>query len=261
MYDYLGPICRHLSSFSHMKKRFLFPAVIAIALAGCGEQAANTDIAVNSNAGGSGEGTASTADALKAFNPGGGKNAGQPRPGAQPMQTENAQAQPANWGADKGTQASPPQFQRGKLISQRPQWGSGGGAAPQPKVDPWAQRYSAWRLEKAATIHNWASVSMYPNGIDAFLKTAWTQGNMHIRLAMLGPQRNLEEFGQAQQNVKVSFQDKGGGYLKTIIVPLTEFKLDHPAANAGTPTLVVEGTEPVPLELYEQFYQWVFEWE
>ncbi len=164
----------------------------------------------------------------------------------------------ANWGADKGETSKSPAFERGRLL--RRGGGAGSGTAA-PPVDPYAARYSKDRLEKAAVIRNYASVSVMPVGIDAFVKTAWTSGMVHIRLALLGPLDNLKTFNRTQNDVKLTFQDHAGNPLQVIIVPMSEMKEAPPSTNFGTPTYVVEGSMECPLELYEQYYQWMFEWE
>jgi hypothetical protein len=164
----------------------------------------------------------------------------------------------ANWGADKGEKSKSPSFERGRLLSRG---GGAGGGTQAPPVDPYAARYSKDRLEKAAVIRNYASVSVMPVGIDAFVKTAWTSGMVHIRLALLGPLDNLKTFNRTQNDVKLTFQDHAGNPLQVIIVPMSEMKEAPPSTNFGTPTYVVEGSMECPLELYEEYYQWMFEWE
>jgi hypothetical protein len=172
----------------------------------------------------------------------------------------------ANWGADKGAAPKGPSFERGRLLN-RGGGGAGGagGGAPgggsAPAADPYAAQYPKWRLEKAAVIRSWAHVSVQPVGIDAFLKTAWTGGLIHIRLALLGPLNNLHEFSRTQNNVKITFQDRAGNALKQIIVPISELKEAPAGTNFGTPTYVVEGSMDCPLEMYEEIYQWMFEWD
>lgn len=165
----------------------------------------------------------------------------------------------ANWGSDKDASPKAPTFERGRLLS-RPGAGSAGGGGG-PAVDPWVAQYSKFRVEKAAVIRNYAHVSVMPVGIDAFVKTAWTSGNVHIRLALLGPLNNLKTFNETQRDVKLTFQDRAGNPLQVIIVPMDQMKQAPQSANYGTPTYVVEGSMECPLELYEEYYQWMFEWE
>lgn len=163
----------------------------------------------------------------------------------------------ANWGADKDTQAKPA-FKRGRLLAGGGGGGGGGGA---PAGNPYEARYPKYRLDKAAVIRNYAHVSIVPVGIDAFVKTAWTNGLVHIRLALLGPLKNLQEFNRTQNSVKLTFQDRAGNALQTIVVPMSELKEAPQSTNYGTPTYVVEGSLECPLETYESFYQWMFEWQ
>lgn len=189
------------------------------------------------------------------------KTAGQSSSGKADFQLE-ASASPANWGADTGKEAKPLAFQRGRLLGQGGGGAGGGAGAPKgPPVDPYLARYSKERLDKAAVIRNYAHVSVMPVGIDAFVKTAWTSGNVHIRLALLGPIDHLRTFNETQRDVKLTFQDRAGNPLQVIIVPTSEMKEAPQSVNFGTPTYVVEGAMDCPLELYEQYYQWMFEWE
>lgn len=171
----------------------------------------------------------------------------------------------ANWGADKGAPAKGPSFERGRLLNRGNSGGGAGGGSStggqNASGDPYAAQYPKWRLDKAAIIRSWAHVSVVPVGIDAFLKTAWSGGFIHIRLALLGPLNNLQEFSRTQNSVKITFQDRAGNALKQIIVPMSELKQAPPDVNYGTPTYAVEGTMDCPLELYEQVYQWMFEWD
>jgi len=178
------------------------------------------------------------------------------------MKIEQPQASSSvNWGADKGASAQGPTFERGRLLKRSGGGSAGGGSSGAVAADSNASQYPKWRLDKAAVIRSWASVSIQPVGIDAFLKTAWTAGQIHIRLALLGPIGNLREFSRTQNSVKITFQDRAGNALKQIIVPISELKEAPQGTNFGTPTYVVEGTMDCPLELYEEIYQWMFEWD
>lgn len=175
------------------------------------------------------------------------------------MSIEKSQANnAANWGADKGASPKGPSFERGRLLKHGGGADSGSAGAPN---DPYASQYPKWRLDKAAIIRSWASVSVQPVGIDAFLRTAWTNGQIHIRLALLGPIGNLREFSRTQNSVKITFQDRVGNPLKQIIVPMSELREAPQSTNYGTPTYFVEGSLDCPLEMYEEVYQWMFEWD
>lgn len=187
--------------------------------------------------------------------------------------------EPANWGADQSGQngfGSPvasnqpqsaksgsgtvqnqtgPRLQRGALLAHRRE------DTPTKAVNPFVAQYGKARLDRAAAIHNWAHVSVVPVGIDAFIKTAWTDGFLRIRLALLGPKQNLEQFAREQADLKLTFQDRAGNPLYEFIIPIDQIKEAPPNVNGGTPTYAVEGSMEIPLELYEDFYQWMFEWE
>ncbi len=231
------------------RKRTLAIAVVVGLLCGCSQSADKTGQSVSSDQSGSQKVDGQGSPAKANF---------------QVEQLPNSGASNANWGADKGEQAKPPLFERGRLLGRGGGAGGGNGDTAKPSapaVDPYVARYSKARVDKAAVIRNYAHVSVMPVGIDAFVKTAWTSGNVHIRLALLGPIGNLRTFNETQRDVKLTFQDRAGNPLQVIIVPTSEMKEAPPSVNFGTPTYVVEGAMECPLELYEQYYQWMFEWE
>jgi hypothetical protein len=163
-------------------------------------------------------------------------------------------------------------FARGKLLNRLQQeaqaktaarggGGSGGGGSPAPEQDPWLAQYGNDRLWKASTIRSWAVVPVIPVGIEAFMKTAWAKGNLHIRLAMLGPQQNLQLFLRDNNRLHITFTDQAGTNLKEMIVPCSSMEQAPPSANGGAPTYQFESDIETPLEEYEQFYQWQFEWD
>ncbi len=151
-------------------------------------------------------------------------------------------------------QAPQPGFNRGQYLA-KPSFAHGGGK------DALIAQYGKFRVEKARVIRDYAPVSVVPIGLDAFLKSYWDQGFLHIRIAMVGPEQNLQMFVRDQREVKVSFTNEGGVVLKDYVIPMTEFHKARESANFGTPTFEFESNVEIPLELYEQFYQWTFEWD
>lgn len=243
---------------SGLGRSLLCLSLSACALSGCGSGGTSSSVPRNTTSGSNSDTTGVTVS-----------NAGSTTAGSTTgsIKIETASTgSDANWGADKGAPAKGPSFERGRLLNGGNGGGGGaggGGSNGRQNVaaDPYAARYPKWRLDKAAIIRSWAHVSVVPVGIDAFLKTAWSGGFIHIRLALLGPLNNLQEFSRSQNSVKITFQDRTGNALKQIIVPMSELKQAPPDVNYGTPTYAVEGTMDCPLELYEQVYQWMFEWD
>ncbi|MBX9692007.1 MAG: hypothetical protein K2Z81_06460, partial [Cyanobacteria bacterium] len=141
----------------------------------------------------------------------------------------------------------------GKYLA-RPTFQQGGGR------DSLVSQYGKYRIDKAREIKNYAPVSVVPIGLDAFLKSYWDQGYLHIRVAMVGPEQNLQLFVRDQREVKVSFTNQAGIILKDYVIPMTEFHQARGSANFGTPTFEFESNVELPLEIYEQFFQWTFEW-
>lgn len=240
----------------------LLAGVVALSLCGCG---ATGGAGSGTGAVGTGGNSSAAVSKATASNGSVSNGAGSDERGSQGtdaatarMNIEQPQASnAANWGADKGAAPKGPSFERGRLLKR----GGGAGGGNGAPSDPYAAQYPKWRLDKAAIIRSWASVSVQPVGIDAFLRTAWTRGQIHIRLALLGPIGNLREFSRTQNSVKITFQDRAGNQLKQIIVPMSELKEAPQSVNYGTPTYFVEGSLDCPLEMYEEVYQWMFEWD
>lgn len=161
-------------------------------------------------------------------------------------------------------------FERGKLLNrlqERQQARANAEVAasgpPQQEGggDPWLAQYGQDRLWKASTIRSWAVIPVVPVGIDAFMKTAWAKGNLHIRLAMLGPLQNLQMFLRDHNNLHITFTDSGGTNLKQATIRCASMEHAPDSANGGAPTYQFEADIECPLEEYEQFYQWTFEWD
>lgn len=146
-------------------------------------------------------------------------------------------------------------FQRGRYLPQ--QSGSKSGS-PQSQA---ASAYAPDRLARAAVIKSYAPVQVVPIGLDAFCKTAWMNGFLHVRIALLGPEGNVKTFLQDYPSMKVSFRDEGGNAIQEFTIPASLFRKATANTNFGTPTFEYEGQVAVPLEVYEQYWQWTLEWE
>ncbi len=122
-------------------------------------------------------------------------------------------------------------------------------------------QYAPDRLARAAVIKSYAPVQVVPIGLDAFCKTAWVNGLLHVRVALLGPENNVKTFLQDYPNMKVTFRDESGNALNEYTLPANLFRKANINTNFGTPTFEYEGQVMMPLEAYEQFWQWTLEWE
>lgn len=160
-------------------------------------------------------------------------------------------------------------FERGKLLNRLQERQQAQAAREQANSapeqegggDPWLAQYGQDRLWKASTIRSWAVIPVIPVGIDAFMKTAWAKGNLHIRLAMLGPLQNLQMFLRDHNNLHITFTDASGSNLKQMTILCSSMQQAPSSANGGAPTFQFESDIECPLEVYEQFYQWTFEWD
>ena len=129
-----------------------------------------------------------------------------------------------------------------------------------PKENSYLKRYGRDRLAKVATIKRYAPVTILPVQLEAHCRTAWDRGKLHVRVAYMGPPHNLKVFMEEQHMLHVSFQDEAGAQLYNFQIPISQMKKAPDSVNFGMPTYEVEGQLPLPLEVYEQFFQWNLEW-
>lgn len=151
---------------------------------------------------------------------------------------------------------SAPSFERGTYLQKRKPSQAQRGPSSQAVA-----QYGRQRLDNAAVIKNYAPVSIIPIGLDAYCKTAWADGLLHVRVAIMGPPANMQLFLRQFSVFKLGFRDQGANLIQDAVVPATEFKLAPPSVNHGSPTFEFEGQMEIPLEQYEQFYDWTLNWE
>ncbi len=152
-------------------------------------------------------------------------------------------------------------FKRGRYLPNNGGQGSSSGSSSSSNNNQASSQYDPDRLARAAVIKSYAPVQVVPIGLDAFCKTAWTNGLLHVRVALLGPENNVKTFLQDYPNMKVTFRDESGNALNEYTLPASFFKKANMNTNYGTPTFEYEGQVAMPLEAYEQFWQWTLEWE
>lgn len=145
------------------------------------------------------------------------------------------------------------EFQRGSILRNREK------VLAQGK-NPFLERYGRARLDKAATIKRYTPITILPVQLEAHCRTAWDRGNLHVRIAYLGPPHNLNVFMQENHKLYIGFTDQAGSQVYNFEIPIEQMKRAPDTMNGGMPTYEVEGQLPVPLESYEQFYQWTCEW-
>ncbi|QQR57659.1 MAG: hypothetical protein IPG59_22245 [Candidatus Melainabacteria bacterium] len=152
-------------------------------------------------------------------------------------------------------------FKRGRYLPQNGGQNSNSSSNNQANNTQASSQYAPDRLARAAVIKSYAPVQVVPIGLDAFCKTAWMNGLLHVRVALLGPENNVKTFLQDYPNMKVTFRDESGNALNEYTLPASLFKKANMNTNYGTPTFEYEGQVAMPLEAYEQFWQWTLEWE
>lgn len=122
-------------------------------------------------------------------------------------------------------------------------------------------RYSAARTGRARQVKQWANVTIPEYNINGWLKTWWIDGNLHLRLALLGDREALSVFTTTWPKLRLTFADQGGVNIYEAVVSSNDLSSDTGPRNAGMPTLALESTIDCPLELYENSVQWNLKWE
>lgn len=168
-----------------------------------------------------------------------------------PVSKRSSPATASNSKSSKDPEVIATKFQRRRYLSD---------PFKKPKENSYLKRYGRSRLEKVATIKRYAPVTILPVQLEAHCRTAWDRGKLHVRVAYMGPPHNLKVFMEEQHKLHVSFQDEAGSQLYGFVIPISQMKKAPDSVNFGMPTYEVEGQLPVPLELYEQFFQWNLEW-
>ena len=145
------------------------------------------------------------------------------------------------------------EFERGSILKNREKELAQG-------KNTFLERYGRARLDKAATIKRYTPITILPVQLEAHCRTAWDRGNLHVRIAYLGPPHNLNVFMQENHVLHIGFTDQAGSPVYNFEIPIDQMQRAPETMNGGMPTYQVEGQLPVPLESYEQFYQWTCEW-
>jgi len=131
-------------------------------------------------------------------------------------------------------------------------------AAPQQQAGP---RYDPRRLKEAAEVKSWSNVNVEGKGVDCWLKTCWKNGQMSLRLAMLGSPEGLHMFVDGAKQFRVRFSDATGAQVNEYTVAAEDMAWAPPTVNGGVPTLQFESSVDCSLEEYEQYRQWQLFWD
>lgn len=121
--------------------------------------------------------------------------------------------------------------------------------------------YDPTRLGIALKWRQWADITIPDINIHAWLKTNWKDGNMHLRLALLGDKTALRLFSGNWPYLRLVFADQQGNNLHQCILATRDLHWADGLRNSGTPTMEYEADSPVTLEVYESIVQWNLKWE
>lgn len=122
--------------------------------------------------------------------------------------------------------------------------------------------YDPVRLGMAGKWRQWADITIPDFNIHAWLKTNWADGNMHLRLALLGEKDALRIFTGQWPYLRLLFADQGGTNLHQCALATSDLKWDQSGLrNSGTPTMEFESDSECSLEVYESIVQWNLKWE
>jgi len=130
--------------------------------------------------------------------------------------------------------------------------GEGGGQQDGAHLSP--------RLQKAAELKTWAPVKIEGSAVEVCLKTSWTQDQINVRVAMVGPQQVLDKFVTSVKGYQLRFTDPDGTELMNFDIQPQDFQWAPPTVNNGIPTMQLEGSIPCPLEPYENSSNWTLNW-
>jgi hypothetical protein len=122
--------------------------------------------------------------------------------------------------------------------------------------------YDPTRVGIAKKWRQWADITIPDLNIHAWLKSNWNDGNMHIRLALLGDKTALRLFTGNWPYFRLVFADQQGNNLHQCILATRDLHWDEVGMrNNGTPTMEFEGDSECSLEVYESIVQWNLKWE
>lgn len=130
-------------------------------------------------------------------------------------------------------------------------------AAQQPP----GPRYDPRRLKEAAEVKSWSNVNIEGKGVDFWLKTCWKNGQMSLRLALLGNPDGMKMLFDEAKMFRVRFSDATGSQVNEYTVAPEDLTWAPPSVNGGMPTMQFESSVDVPLEEYEQYRQWQLFWD
>ena len=122
--------------------------------------------------------------------------------------------------------------------------------------------YDPTRLSIASKWRQWADITIPDLNIKCWLKSNWKDGNMHMRLALLGDKTALRLFTGNWPYFRLVFADQSGNNLHQCILATRDLHWDETGLrNSGVPTMEYEADDQVSLEVYESIVQWNLKWE
>lgn len=136
-------------------------------------------------------------------------------------------------------------------------------AAEQAEIEAQKAAYAAefppHRLQAVAKWTTWAPVNLDQVGIEARLRSNWSNDGLNFRLALLGQEQAINAFCGWERFI-IMFQDGAGVNMTPFSVSPKEFRWSDPAKNRGIPTLELEKHVPYPIQDYERAAQWNLMW-
>lgn len=134
--------------------------------------------------------------------------------------------------------------------------------AAQAEAEAAKPHYDPTRLGIAKKWRQWADITIPDINIHAWLKSNWNDGNMHVRLALLGDKTALRLFTGNWPYFRLVFADQQGTNLHQCLLATRDMHWDEVGLrNNGIPTMEYEGDSQCSLEVYESIVQWNLKWE
>jgi len=97
--------------------------------------------------------------------------------------------------------------------------------------------------------------------INCFMRTKWSNGQVFLRLAILGSEPGVEQFVFGTREFKIRFCDATGAQVNEYKVAGEDVTRAPAAVNNGVPTYQFDSSAECSLEEYEQYRQWSISWE
>jgi hypothetical protein len=121
--------------------------------------------------------------------------------------------------------------------------------------------YDPSRLKEAGQIKAYSGVNVPGTDINCFMRTKWSNGQVFLRLAILGSLPGVEQFVFGTKEYKIRFCDASGAQVNEYKVAGEDVTRAPASVNNGVPTYQFDSSAECSLEEYERYSQWQISWD